>query len=50
MMQESIEGSFKMIADKMGDIEQRLAKSDMQLRSIGNDSQDVRAGAIQEEK
>lgn len=49
MMQESIESSFKMIAEKMGDIEQRLVKSDNQLKNISNDTQEVRTSALDDE-
>jgi hypothetical protein len=38
-----------MIAERMGEIEQRLVKSDTQLRNLGNESHEERTAAKDEE-
>jgi len=38
LMQESIDGSFKMIAEKMQQIEGRIVKSETEFKSASHDA------------
>lgn len=49
MMQMSIQSSFKMIAEKMEGIEQRLVKSDVELKCLTNERQNEKAGVQDED-